>query len=180
LTTSFFRRGALATAGAALLLSATIGFTQAQTATPTPSTRTQQQRQAVLDLAATKLGLTGDQLSGALKEARKDLGLKQGSAEVGKLARQELNVAAKTLGVSDVSALRKELAGSTLTAVAQKHNVQPSTLSAALKTDVDAQIQALVTGGKLAANRAATLKVKAETKVDAFMTRQFKAPRASQ
>jgi len=171
-TYSIFKRGALAVGGAALLLSASIGLTQAQAA-PTPA---QQQRQAVVDLAATKLGLTADELTTALKQARKDLGLKQAAKpQIGKLVHQELAIAAKAIGLPDVKALRKELAGSTLTAVAQKHNVQPSTVAAALKADVDAKIQAMVTAGTIKADRAATLKQKAETKVDALMTHEFKA-----
>ena len=171
MTHSTLKRGALAVGGAALLLSATIGLTQAQAAT-TPA---QQQRQAVVDLAASKLGLTADELSSALKQARKDLGHNQAKPQIGKLVKQELTLAAKTIGLADVKALRVELAGSTLTAVAQKHNVQPSTVAAALKTDVDAKIQALVTAGSIKADRAAKLEQKAETKVDALMTHQFKA-----
>jgi hypothetical protein len=175
--TSMLKRGALALGGAALLLGATLGYTQAQTTPPSAAANARKQhRQAVIDLAATKLGLTGDQLSTALEAARKDLGVTQ-HPRLDKLAKDELAVAAKTLGISDSTALRKELAGSTLTAVAQKHNVPPATVAAAIKKDVDDKIQALVTAQKLTAARAATLKVKAESKVDAFMTREFKAPK---
>ena len=171
MNTTFVKRSAIAVGSAALLLSATIGFSQAQTATPSAVT----QRAAIIDLAASKLGLTSDQLTAALREARKDLGANQGAPRVGKLIHQELSVAATTLGISDAKALRKELAGTTLTAVAQKHNVQPSTVAVAMKADVDAKIQALATAGTIKAARAATLKVKAEAKIDAFMTHQFKA-----
>ena len=58
MNTSFVKRSAIAIGGAALLLSATIGFSQAQTATPPAAT----QREAIIDLAAAKLGLTSDQL----------------------------------------------------------------------------------------------------------------------
>jgi hypothetical protein len=169
-TSIWFKRSALAIGGAALLLSSTIGFSQAQAPTLAGLTAAQQQRQAVLNLAAAKLGLTSDQLTTALKNARKDLGLKQGGVQVGKLARQELSVAATALGLSDVKGLRKELAGTTLTAVAQNHGVQPSTVAAAMKADIDAKIQALVTAGTIKTARAATLKLKADAKIDAFMT----------
>jgi hypothetical protein len=178
MTTSFWKRGAFAVGGAALLLSATIGFTQAQTATPSTSADKKQQHEAVINLAAAKLGLTSDQLSGALKDARKDLGRTQGGAQIGKLVRHELSVAGTAIGVTDLKALAKELAGSTLTAVAQKHGVQPAVVAAALKADVDAKIQALVTAGTLKADRAAALKTKAEAKIDTFMTHQFKAGKA--
>jgi hypothetical protein len=174
-TQSILKRGALAIGGAALLLSATIGLTQAQTA----PTNAHQQRQAVVDLAATKLGLTSDQLVEALKQAKKDLAGDKARPQLGKLVHQELTIAAKTIGLPDVKALRKELAGSTLTAVAVKNNVPPATVAAALKADVDAKIQALVSAGTIKADRAATLKQKANAKVDAFMTHEFKAPKTA-
>jgi hypothetical protein len=172
-THSILKRGALAVAGAAVLVSATVGLTQAQAA----PTADHQHKLAVIDLAAAKLGLTGDELNGALKQARKDLGQNQTKPHLGKLVHQELTVAAKAIGLPDARALRKELAGSTLTAVAQKHNVPPSTVASALKADVDAKIQALVTAGSLKADRGATLQQKAEAKVDALMTHQFKSGR---
>jgi hypothetical protein len=180
LKTSFLKRGAIALGGAALLLSATIGFTQAQGNKPTTApTAKQQQHQAVLNLAATKLGLTGDQLSTAFKDARKDLGLNQGRVKAVEIAKDELTVAAKAIGLADLKALRTELAGTTLTAVAQKHGVAPSTVAAAITADVDARIQALVTSGKLSADRAAALKLKADARVNTFITREFKAPKAT-
>jgi hypothetical protein len=172
-TYSIFTRGALALGGAALLLGATIGLTHAQVA----PTAAHPQRQAVVDLAATSLGLTGDELASALKQARKDLGQNPAKPRIGKLVRQEITLSATAIGLPDVKALRQELAGSTLTAVAQKYNVPPSKVSAALKADVVARIQALVTAGSIKADRAATLTHTAETKIDALMTRQFKSVR---
>jgi hypothetical protein len=169
-TFSSLKRGALALGGAALLLGATVGFSSAQPATPSAK----QNHQAVINLAASTLGLTGDQLSEALKQAHKDLGLNKGHPRIGKLVRQELAIAATTLGYPDVKAMHKDLAGTTLTALAQKRNVAPATVAAAIKADVDAQIQALAAAGTIKPNQAATLKVKAEAKVDALMTRQFK------
>ena len=87
-------------------------------------------------------------------------------------------MAATALGIADVKTLRQELAGTTLTAVAQKHSVPAATVAAALKADVDARIQALVTAGTIKADRAAALKLKADAKVDTFMTRQFKAAKS--
>jgi hypothetical protein len=159
----------IAAAGAALLLVSTVGYTYAQSA-PTR----QQQHRAVIDDAAARLGLSGDQLAQALKDARKELGVTS-SVKVGKLVHDELGVAAKSLGLADARALRQELAGTTLTAVAQKHNVAPSTVSNAIKADLDARIQAQVTSGAIKPARATTLETKAHARVDAFMTRQFKA-----
>jgi len=161
-----FPRAALSLLGAALLLCASVGFASAQSNAPA--------KQAVIDDAAAKLGLTGDQLRDALKQARKELGTR-----VRVVVKDELTVAAKAIGLADAKALRKELAGSTLTAVAQKHNVAPATVSNAIKADIDTKIDALVSSGKLKADRAAALKTKAHARVDALMTRQFKAKAAA-
>ena len=96
--------------GAALLLSATIGFAQAH-ATPTTVTDKKQHRETIIDPSAAKLGLTVDQLTTALKQAHKDLGGNQGASPLAKLAHQELTVAATALGIADVKTLRQELAG---------------------------------------------------------------------
>jgi hypothetical protein len=167
------KRSALALGGAFVLLGATIGLTQAQTAAPASVTK--QQHEAVINLAATKLGLTGDQLTQALASARKDLGLNQGRPQAAKLARTELTIAATTLGYPDLKSMRKDLAGTTLTALANKRNVAPANVANAMKADLDAKIQAMVTAGKLKADRAATAKQKAEARIDALMTREFKA-----
>jgi hypothetical protein len=177
--TTLWKRSALAVGGAALLLSATIGFSQAQTATPTPAADKQQHREAIIDLAAAKLGLTAEQLTAALKDAHKDLAVKRGGVKIAKLGQHELTVAATALGIADAKTLRTELAGTTLTAVAAKHSVPAATVAAALKADVDAQIQALVTAGKIKADRAAALKIKAEARVDTFMTREFKVAKTA-
>ena len=160
------RKLALALGGAAVLLGASIGFSYAQSA-PTA----EQQRQAIIDDAAAKLGINGTDLAAALKQARKELGAR---VQLGKLVKDELTVAAKTIGLTDAKALRKELRGSTLTAVAQSHNVAPATVSNAIKADLDSKIDELVNSGKLKADRAATLKTKAHARVDALMTREFK------
>lgn len=154
------RKILIAVGGVAVLLAATVGFTSAQTATP--------DKRTVIDLAASKLSVSGDDLAAALKQARQDLGLKR-QIRIGKIAKDELTVAAKTLGVADAKALRKELIGSTLTAVAAKHNVQAATVANAIKVDVDKKIDSL----NLTAERATKLKDKAHTAVDALMTRQF-------
>jgi hypothetical protein len=142
-TSSSRKRAALAFGGAALLLCSTVGLSQAQSAAAAKPTR--QQQQAVINLAATKLGLSGDQLSEALKSSRKDLGLRQRHA-----------------------ALATSRVGS------------PTPVANALKADIDSRIQAMITAGTLKAARATTLTHKAETKVDALMTRQFKAARKAQ
>jgi hypothetical protein len=164
------KRLALAIGGATILLGASLGLSYAQSATPSPAA---QQKRAIIDDAAAKLGISGDALIQALKEARKELGQKHG-LQVGKLVKDELDVAARAIGLADARALRQELRGSTHTAVAQKHNVAPATVAAALKADLNTRIDGLVTAGKLKAERAAALKTKVAERVDALMTREFK------
>lgn len=153
-----------------MLLGASLSLGYAQSGAPSPAA---QQKRAIIDDAAAKLGIQGDDLVQALKEARKELGQKHG-LQIGKLVKDEMNVAAKALGLADAKTLRVELRGSTLTAVAQKHNVAAGTVATAIKTDLNTRIDALVSGGKLKADRAATLKTKAAARVDALMTREFK------
>jgi hypothetical protein len=159
-----FKHAALSVGGAAALLlstGTTFGFAQ-----PAPT------QQAVIDDAAAKLGLSGDQLAQALREARQELGVR---AAVRLDRRHALTVAATTLGLPDLKSLRKELAGTTLTAVASKHGVQPATVAAAIKADLAAQVDAQLAAGKITAKRAASLKQKLDGRVDALMTREFKA-----
>jgi len=165
-------RAALSIGGAAILVLTSTGLSAAQSApSGRPSTK-----QAIIDDAAAKLGLTGDQLSQALKEARKELGAKAG---VRLDRRHTLDVAAHTLDLADAAALRTQLGGTTLEAVAQQHGVQPATVAAAIVTDLDQQVDAQVAAGILKPARAATLKQKLATKVNTLMTHQFTPPTAT-
>ena len=132
-----------------------------------------QHREAIIADAAAKLGLTPDQLQQALTQARKDLG---GNAHpLAKIRHDELQVAAKSMGFPNVKALRAELAGSTLNDVAQKHDVQPSTVAAAITADLEAKVRALANAGTIKADRVSALDQKVSTKVAALMTHQFPA-----
>lgn len=91
----------------------------------------------------------------------------------------ELQLAATTLGLADVKALRKELAGSTLTAVAQKHNVAPSTVSAAITADLNSRIQAAASAGTIKSARATRLTQKVPARVDKLMAHQFPTARTT-
>jgi hypothetical protein len=57
--------------------------------------------------------------------------------------------------------------------------VAPATVSNAIKADLDARIDALVTAGKLKAARAAALETRARARVDALMSHQFRAKAAT-
>jgi hypothetical protein len=168
----------VAVAGAAVLLGGALGVSYAQTA-PAP-TRIQsgaQHRQAVISDAASMLGLSADQLQQALTSARKDLGGR--SSPLAHARREELQDAADVIGLPNLQALRTELEGTTLTAVAQNHNVQPSTVSAAIQTDLSAKIQAAVAAGQITAARGARLNQRAATRINALMTHQFPARKAA-
>jgi hypothetical protein len=89
--------------------------------------------------------------------------------------KDELAVAARALGVADVKALRHELRGSTLSAVAQTHNVQPTVVADAIKADLDAKIQAAVSAGTIKAQRVTKLQQRVADKVQALMARQFRS-----
>ncbi len=160
-----------------MLMGGTLGVSSAQTPTPvTPANSAHQRRQALVSDAASQLGISADQLEQALAQARKDVGRARPLANERK---DELQVAAQALGVTDAKTLRAQLSGSTLTAVAQNHNVQPSTVSAAIMADVSSRLQAAVAAGQISANRVPALTQRAQTRVDALMTRQFPARKTS-
>ena len=162
-----------------MLMGGALGVSYAQSsATPTPTPNTaQQRRQAILSDAASKLGISADQLQQALVQARKDVG--GGTRPLIALRKDELDVAAKAIGLPDAKTLRTELAGTTLTAVAQNHNVQPSTVSAAIMADIGSKLQAEVAAGKINASQIPALTERAQNRVNALMTRQFPASRTS-
>lgn len=171
------KRGLVVLGGCMLLAGASVGVINAQTASSTPvsspGSTAQQHHQAVLTQAAHILGIPESQLQQALQQARKDVG---GGAlhqfRLAKVVRAELSVAANSLGETSQQ-LRQELKGNTLTAVANAHNVAPSTVSAAITGDVNAKIDAAVAAGKLNANQAAKLKAKVPNEVSTLMTRNW-------
>jgi len=174
------KRFLMAAGGAAVLLAGALGVAYAQSAaTPTPSpaqTAARQRRLAIIQDAATQLGLSADQLEQALVQARKDVG---GPRPLANVRRDELQVAARTIGLADVKSLRNELAGSTLTAVAQNHNVQPAAVSAAIMADINTRLQADVAAGRIRASQVAALTQRAQNRVNALMTHQFPARKTS-
>lgn len=161
-----------------LLFAGALGVTAlAQTApaqTPTPA---KQHRQAILSDAASQLGISESQLEQALAQARKDVGPR--ARPLADLRKDELQVAAKTLGFADVKALRSALAGTTLNAVAQNHNVAASTVSAAIMADVNSKLQADVAAGKVKAEQVTALTQRAQNRVNALMAHQFPAAKSS-
>ncbi|MBV9580714.1 MAG: hypothetical protein JO057_19205 [Chloroflexi bacterium] len=166
------KRLLMAAGGAAVLLGGALGVSYAQsapaqtpTSTPTATqTAARTRHQAIISDAASQLGLSADQLQQALTQARKDAG--GGAHPLADFRKDELQVAAKTLGFSDVKALRTALAGTTLTAYAQSHNVDPTTISNAMLADIK---------GRLPANANPNILTRAQNHINVLMTRTFKA-----
>jgi hypothetical protein len=155
MTTPFprsLKRSVLAIGGAALLAASSLGSAYAQAAPSAGTTLSQTQTQTQPSTRPTTASHHGHRLR--------------------KFMRTELRVAAEFIGI-DRKQLRTELKGTTLAAVATAHNVAPEELARVLKADVDAKIDAAVAAGRLSADRAAKLKERASTRVDAWMTRRF-------
>lgn len=126
--------------------------------------------QAVLAAAAQQLNVSTQQLSQALRKAAKDVGGATGGFRLGQLVRQEIQVAAQTLGLTPQQ-LHQQLKGHSLTDVANAQNVAPATVANAITTDLDNKIDAAVSAGKIQANRADKLKQKVPAAGNKLMTR---------
>lgn len=168
---------------ALVLAGSAVGVVAAQqAATPTPAGQPQTREtrfQRFIDVMASKLGVSPDQVKQAFTEARKEVGpfhweWRSRPAQVRKMVRHELAVAAKAIGVTPRE-LHQELAGKSLSDVATAHNVDPATVANALRSDAHARVDQLVSNGKLAADRAATIKQRISDRIDRLMTHQFKA-----
>ncbi len=83
----------------------------------------------------------------------------------------QLNAAARAIGIS-VAQLRTELATSSLAQVAHEHGVDASDVAAAMKASSDAQVDAAVSSGRLAAGEAAERKAQADERIDRLMTQR--------
>jgi hypothetical protein len=71
--------------------------------------------------------------------------------------------------------LRQELQGKTLTDVARAHNVDPTTVANALKTQASQRVDQAASAGRIPADQVATAKQQANQRIDELMTRQFPA-----
>jgi hypothetical protein len=85
------------------------------------------------------------------------------------LVQQGLNVAAQAIGIPP-DQLRTELAGKSLTQVANNHGKNPNDVATALKNAAHMRIDQAVTNGHLSADQANTLKSNIDTRIDQFMT----------
>lgn len=127
---------------------------------------------------AAKLGVSPDRLRQAMTETRQELGPPARAAGPKGGHRggfsEGLSVAATALNI-DLEQLRQELRGKTLTAVAQAHNVNPTTVASALKTAANGRIDAAVSAGRIPADQVAQAKQRASDHIDHLMTQQLPA-----
>jgi hypothetical protein len=85
---------------------------------------------------------------------------------------QTVDVAAQALGLS-ADQLRTELTGSTLTAVAQAHNVDPSAVASALRANAAAGIERAVAEGRMTTDQASQARAGLDERVNQQMARPF-------
>jgi hypothetical protein len=162
----------------------------------------QQQHQQFLAALAAKLNVSVEQLQQALEQTRQELGPSRpaerggpgpggsgqggpGPGHFGPGPRQGgpgpgffgrggfggLEAAAQALNLS-VDQLRQELPGKSLAEVAQAHNVDPSTVANALKTQASSRLDEAVAAGRIPADQAAEMKQRLGERIDRLMTQQ--------
>jgi hypothetical protein len=84
------------------------------------------------------------------------------------IVQQGLNVAAQAIGITPQQ-LRSELAGTTLTAVAQSHQKNPADVATALKNAAHTRIDQAVANGRLTADQGNTQKTNIDARIDQLM-----------
>jgi hypothetical protein len=184
---------ALALGGATVALGGaaanTVWAQQTPTTTPTPGTRLapsgtqgadrQAKHQQLLAALAAKLNVTPERLQQAMEQTRQELGIpERGPGGHGGFGHRGfgigLDVAARAIGI-DVNQLRQELLGKSLADVARAHNVNPSTVASALKTEATTRIDQAVTAGRLTAEQATQMKQNLDQRIDQQLNKQVPA-----
>ena len=146
----------------------------------TPGQDRQAREQQFLAAVASKLGLSTERLQQAMDQARQELGLpEKGEGFRGGPGGRHgfgggLDAAAQAMNLS-VDQLRQELAGKTLTQVAQARSVNPTTVANALKADANTRIDQAAAAGRIPGDQVAQAKQRAAERVDQMMTKQFPA-----
>jgi hypothetical protein len=183
-----FKRTIAAGAAAVVFGGATIGLVYAQ---PTPTTGTppgggqrqgitregmQQRHEQYLNTLAGKLGVTVDKLKQAISETHTELGGPgrpggPGGPRGGGIG---LDAAAQAMNITREQ-LRTELAGKTLTAVAEAHNIPASTVADALKTAVITRIDQAAAANRITADQANQAKQSIDQRINQLMNRTFPA-----
>ncbi len=191
----FSARRSLAAGAAVLVLGGSaVGIASAQTApTSTPAASSAPGRgqpppqyQAFIDALAKRLGITSTALQTAIGQARTDAGLPAGGGfgfghGPGGPGRggpgRNLDAAATAIGIP-AAQLRQELAGKTLTQVAQAHGKNPADVATALKNAAHQRIDQDVTSGRLTADQATQRKTQVDQRIDQEMTEVAPTPPA--
>ena len=177
----------LAAAGALIVGAVALGTALAQQ-TPTPSTAAGQQArgpQQFLNLVAAKLGVTPDRLQQAFQEARQELGIQHGPGGFGRHGRRPgagervrgmmqegLQIVADQLHIS-VDQLRTELPGSSISAVAHSHGVDPAQVATALTNAANQRIDMAAASGRITADQATRMKQRVGEMIPRLMERQL-------
>ena len=167
-------------AGAVLVLGGSaVGIAAAQS-TPTPAPAAQQQNyQKFIDALAKRLNISSQTLQSDIAQARQDAGLPAdggfgpgrgpGGPRPGFGPGLDLNAAAQVIGITPEQ-LRTELAGKSLTQVAEAHTKDANAVATALKNAAHTRIDQAVADGRLTADQGNTQKTNVDNRIDQLMT----------
>jgi hypothetical protein len=183
--------GLLAAAGALIVGAAAIGTALAQQP-PTPTAATTGQRpqreqpRRLLELTASKLGVTPERLQQAFAEARQELGIQHRPGRPSSERRGEirerfrgmmqrgLEIVAGELHIS-ADQLRSELPGSSLAAVSRNHGVDPQQVATALTNAANQRIDAAQAEGRMTPDQVVRFKQHVGEMIQRMMDRQLPA-----
>ena len=175
---------ALALGGAVLALGGVAADRVAAQQTPTPTAPTtpgaaqQGRHEQFLAAVAAKLNVSPDRLRQAMEEARQELGLPEKSGGPRGTGRGGfglgLEAAARAIGISP-DQLRQELPGKSLADVARAHNVNPTAVANALKSEASTRIDQAVSAGRITADQATQMKQRLNDRIDQQMNAQVPA-----
>ena len=171
--TGSWKKGLLGAAGALIIGAAAIGTAIAQQ-TPTPATiqPAGPQREGprrLLELVASKVGVTPERLQQAIVEARQELGMPGMPGGPGRghhrgmpdrfrgVMQQGMDIVANELHIS-VDQLRTELPGSSLAAVSRNHGVDPQQVAMALTNAANQRIDTAQGAGRITADQASRIR----------------------
>jgi hypothetical protein len=166
--------------GAVLVLGGSAVGVAAAQSQPTPAPATQQQPyQKFIDALAKRLNISSQTLQSDIAQARQDAGLPPdggfgfgrgpGAPRPGFERGLDLNAAAQAIGIT-ADQLRTELAGKSLTQVAQAHSKDPNAVATALKNAAHTRIDQAVADGRLTADQGNTQKTNVDSRIDQLMT----------
>ena len=182
------RVAAAAVSAAAVLGLAAFGLAGAQQV-PAHHGGPASDQHAFWDALAARLGISPERLQQAIPEASEDVHTSAPAHSPGgahALQRHDapmedslLSAAAHSLGIS-LAQLQHELAGSTLTGVAQAHGREPSDVASALKTDANEQLDHQLGAGVLTADQVRQRKQLVDQHIDQLMVRTFNPPHHEQ